>query len=325
MAKTTDTKTTGTKTTGTKTTDTKTTGTKITNTKTVVRKKTKKRSQAAETWARLKTQPLAMFSLGVVVLLVLVAIFADVICPYSLAIKQVAADKLQPPGTPGHILGTDNFGRDILARIIHGARTALEIGVISAFLSVIISTFLASLCAMIGGIVDNIIMRIIDVISCIPSLVLALAICAALGNGIPQLIVALFFSGLPMHTKMIRSVALGVAKMDYIESSVALGASPGYIMLRHLFPNLTSIIIINGTAQISMNIMMGATLGFVGLGVKAPTPEWGTMLSGGLSYMMRNQYMVLVPGIVLALAALFINTFGDCLRDALDPKLKGKA
>lgn len=285
----------------------------------------KKRSQMAEAWARMRTRPVAMISLGVVILLVFIAIFADVICPYSAAIKQVAKDKLLPPGTAGHILGTDNFGRDIFARLVHGTRTALQIGVISAFASVFVSTILACLCSTIGGIVDNVVMRIIDVISCIPGLVLALAICAALGNGIPQLIVALFFSGLPMHTKMIRSVALGVAKMDYIESAVALGANPAYIMFRHLCPNLASVIIINGTAQISMNIMMGATLGFVGLGVKAPTPEWGTMLADGLNYMMRNQYMVLVPGLVLAFAALFINTFGDCLRDALDPKLKGRA
>jgi len=295
------------------------------NSNTDIKKRTRKRGQFAETWARLKSRKLAMVSLTVVILIVLVAVFADFICPYSLATKQVAADKLLPPLSEGHILGTDNFGRDIFARVIHGARTALQIGVISAFASVTVSTILACLCATIGGVVDNVIMRIIDVISCIPGLVLALAICAALGNGIPQLIVALFFSGLPMHTKMIRSVALGVAKMEYVESAIALGAKQSYIMVRHLIPNLASIIIINGTAQISMNIMMGATLGFVGLGVKAPTPEWGTMLADGLSYMMRNQYMVMVPGLVLAFAALFINTFGDCLRDALDPQLKGRA
>ena len=237
----------------------------------------------------------------------------------------MAADKLLPPFTAGHILGTDNFGRDIFARIIHGTRTALEIGIISAGASIVVSTILACLCATIGGWVDNIIMRFIDVVSCIPSLVMALAICAALGNGVPQLIFALFFTGLPMHTKMVRSVSLGVAKMDYVESSIALGAKSSYIMGRHLIPNLASVIIINGTAQVSMNIMMGATLGFVGLGVKAPTPEWGTMLAEGLNYMMRNQYMVLVPGLVLAIAALFINSLGDCLRDALDPQLKGRA
>lgn len=289
------------------------------------KKRMKKRGQMAEAWARMKTQPIAVVSLTVVVILVLVAIFADLIVPYSKAITQVAADKLLPPGTPGHLLGTDGFGRDMFARVIHGTRTALEIGLISAGASIIISTFLACLCATVGGWVDNLIMRFIDVVSCIPSLVMALAICAALGNGIPQLVFALFFTGLPMHTKMVRSVALGVAKMEYVESAVALGAKSGYIMLRHMIPNLASVIIINGTAQVSMNIMMGATLGFVGLGVKAPTPEWGTMLADGLSYMLRNQYMVLVPGLILALAALFINSLGDCLRDALDPQLKGRA
>lgn len=289
------------------------------------KKKTKKRGQMAEAWARMKTQPIAVVSLIVVVVLVFIAVFADLIVPYSKAITQVAVDKLLPPGSPEHILGTDGFGRDMFARIIHGTRTALEIGLISAGASIIVSTFLACLCATLGGWVDNIIMRFVDVVSCIPSLVMALAICAALGNGVPQLVFALFFTGLPMHTKMVRSVALGVAKMDYVESAIALGAKSGYIMTRHMVPNLASVIIINGTAQVSMNIMMGATLGFVGLGVKAPTPEWGTMLADGLSYMMRNQYMVLVPGIVLAVAALFINSLGDCLRDALDPQLKGKA
>ena len=282
-------------------------------------------SQGWEVWHRMKSRPTAMISLAGVLLLVFLSIFADVLVPYEAAIKQVAADKLLPPGSPGHFLGTDNFGRDILSRIIHGARTALEIGLVSAVASLLISTILACVSSMFGGFVDNVIMRIIDVISCIPGLVVALAICAALGNGIPQLIVALTFSGLPMHTKMIRSVALTVSKKDYVESAVALGAKPSYIMYRHLFPNLTSIMIINGTAQISINIMMGATLGFIGLGVKAPTPEWGTMLASGLNFMMRNQYMVLVPGLVLAITALMINTLGDCLRDAFDPQLKGRA
>jgi peptide/nickel transport system permease protein len=295
------------------------------NTEKTNKRKTKKRGQMAEAWARMKTQPIAVVSLSVVAVLILIAVFADLIVPYSKAITQVAADKLLPPGSSGHILGTDGFGRDMFARVIHGTRTALEIGLISAGASIIVSTFLACLCATIGGWVDNLIMRFVDVVSCIPSLVMALAICAALGNGVPQLVFALFFTGLPMHTKMVRSVALGVAKMDYVESAIALGAKSGYIMIRHMVPNLASVIIINGTAQVSMNIMMGATLGFVGLGVKAPTPEWGTMLADGLSYMMRNQYMVLVPGLVLAAAALFINSLGDCLRDSLDPQLKGRA
>ena len=293
--------------------------------KAVRAKKAKKNSQGREIWDRLRHRPTAMIALIGCLLMIFLAVFADLLVPYEAAIKQVASQKLLKPFTPGHFLGTDNFGRDILARVIHGARTALEIGLISALASLIISTFLACLGAMLGGWVDNIIMRFIDVLSCIPGMVIALAICASLGNGIPQLLVALTISGMPMHTKMIRSVALSVSKKDFVESAVALGGKPGYIMWRHLCPNLASVIIINGTAQVSINIMQGATLGFIGLGVKAPTPEWGTMLSDGLSFMMRNQYMVLIPGIVLCLAALCINTFGDCLRDAFDPQLKGKS
>lgn len=288
-------------------------------------KRTKKNSQGREIWGRLCHRPTAMIALFGCAVMLFLAIFADLLVPYEMAIKQVASEKLVPPFSPGHLLGTDNFGRDILARIIHGARTALEIGLIATAASIVVSTILACVAAMLGGKVDNIIMRIIDILSCIPGMVIALAICASLGNGIPQLLTALTISGIPMHTKMIRSMALSVSKKDFVESAVALGGRPGYIMWRHLCPNLASVIIINGTAQVSINIMQGATLGFIGLGVKAPTPEWGTMLSDGLSFMLRNQYMVLIPGIVLCLAALCINTFGDCLRDAFDPQLKGKS
>lgn len=288
-------------------------------------KRAKKNSQGREIWGRLCHRPTAMIALAGCAIMLFLAVFADLLVPYEMAIKQVASEKLVPPFSPGHLLGTDNFGRDILARIIHGARTALEIGLIATAASIVVSTILACVAAMLGGKVDNLIMRIIDILSCIPGMVIALAICASLGNGIPQLLTALTISGIPMHTKMIRSMALSVSKKDFVESAVALGGRPGYIMWRHLCPNLASVIIINGTAQVSINIMQGATLGFIGLGVKAPTPEWGTMLSDGLSFMLRNQYMVLIPGIVLCLAALCINTFGDCLRDAFDPQLKGKS
>lgn len=290
----------------------------------------KKNSQAAEVWQSLIHRPAALIALIGCGIILFLAVFADLLVPYDVAIRQAGKIKLLAPLTTDiygkmHLLGTDNLGRDILARVIHGARTAMEIGLLSSLISLVISTILACLCAMLGGWVDNVIMRIVDVISCVPGMVVALAICAALGNGIPQLLVALTISSLPLHVKMIRSVALTVAKKDFVESAVALGATPWYIMVKHLVPNLASVILINGTAQVSINIMQGATLGFIGLGVKAPTPEWGTMLADGLSYTMKDQFMVYIPGIVLCLAALSINTLGDCLRDALDPQLKGKA
>ena len=291
----------------------------------IVIKKRKKNSQRREVWDRLKQHPIAMIALAGCLFIIFIGVFADVIVPYSMAINNEAMEKLLPAFSPGHIFGTDNFGRDIFARIIHGTRTALIIGMVSTIISIVISTILASVAAMSGRAADNIIMRIIDVLSCIPGTVLALAICASLGNGIPQLVIAISISGIPMHTKMIRSVSLTVANKEYIEAAMILGAKQGYIIRRHLVPNLASIILINGTTQVSINIMQGATLGFIGLGVKAPTPEWGTMLSEGLNYMIGYPHMVLIPGIALCLAAFFINTLGDSLRDAFDPQLKGKA
>lgn len=291
---------------------------------TTKRAKTKKNSQGREIWERLRHRPIAVAAMAGCALILFMAIFADLLVPYEMAIKNSSTEVLLPPLSAGHLLGTDNFGRDIFARVVHGARTALEIGLLSSLASLVAATILACVCAMKGGWVDNIIMRIVDVISCIPGTVVALAICASLSNGIPQLLLALAISGIPMHTKMIRSMALSVSKKEYIESAVALGGKPGYIMFRHMCPNLASVMIINGTTQVSVNIMQGAALGFIGLGVKAPTPEWGTMLSDGLTF-FSHSHMVLIPGLMLCFAALCINTFGDCLRDAFDPQLKGKA
>jgi len=287
--------------------------------------KFKSRSPGMEVWFRLRKSPIAMISLAVLVLLVLIAIFADLIVPYERALALGQGGRLLPPGSPGHILGTDNLGRDMFARIIHGTRIALIIGLSAAFTTVTIATVLACICAMFGGWIDNVIMRVADILRCVPSVAIALIIVASLGGGIPQLIVALMLAALPMHIGMIRSRALSVANMEYIESAVALGGNRAYIIGRHMVPNLISIIIVNGTAQISMSIMIGASLGFLGLGVSPPTPEWGTMLAEGLPFMLRNQYLVFVPGIVLTGASLFFNTFGDCLRDAFDPQLKGKS
>jgi len=285
----------------------------------------KGRSPGMEVWSRLRSSPIAVLSMSVVGALVLIGIFADIIVPYEQALTLGAGDRLLPPGSPGHLLGTDNLGRDMFARIIHGTRIALIIGLTSATITVVIATLLACVCAMFGGWVDNVIMRLTDILRCVPSIAIALIIVASLGGGIPQLIIALIFSALPMHINMIRSRALGIVNMEYMESAVALGGRRFYIIVRHMIPNLISIIIVNGTAQISMSIMIGATLGFIGLGVSPPTPEWGTMLAEGLRFMLRNQYMVVVPGLVLAGSALFFNTLGDCLRDAFDPQLKGKS
>lgn len=283
------------------------------------------KGSGSEVMHRLMRRPMAVIALIYCVLIVLVAIFADVLADYeTLAIAINSSIKQQGPSW-SHLLGTDQYGRDMLARIIHGARTALLMGVVSAAITQVIAVILSAVGSIYGGIVDNIIMRIMDILSSLPGLVIALAICAGLGQGLWQLIVALTVQGIPYQTRLMRSRALGVAQMEYVEAARALGAKNGHNILHHFTPNMASIMIVSCTSNVSYNILMGTTLSFVGLGVAAPRPEWGMMLNEGMTYMSRYPHLIIIPGVALVLTALFINTLGDCLRDAFDPQLKGKA
>ena len=170
-----------------------------------------------------------------------------------------------------------------------------------------------------------IIMRCLDVLSSIPALVLAMAICAGIGNGMWQLITALSIGGISGFTRMFRSKALIIANMEYMEAGKALGASTPWLMTKYLFPNIISVVLVQGSMMVSSNVLMGATLSFIGLGVQPPQPEWGSMLSEALTYFQLYPRLVIVPGVFLILTSLCINTFGDCLRDALDPQLEGRA
>jgi peptide/nickel transport system permease protein len=285
----------------------------------------KKRSQFSEVWSRLKQQKVAMISLAGIIILVLIAVFADVIANYDTkAIAQNVMEKLQEPSAK-HWFGTDGYGRDYFARIIHGVRTAMLMGVFASLVSIIVSTLLAVFAAYFGGKSDMIIMRAMDVLSSIPSLIISIAIVAGLGNGLWQLVVALAAGSIAPNVRMIRSVALGVSKMEYIEAAVAQGASTGRIMTKYIFPNIISIVIIQATQMVGGNILFGASLSFIGLGIKPPRPEWGVMLSQGMSNMQLHPFLVIIPGVAIVITSLVIMTFGDCLRDAYDPHLKGKA
>ena len=283
------------------------------------------RSSFGEAWTRLRRRPSAMISLVVIILIFLVAIFADVLADYnSTVVYQDIINKLHGPSM-AHLLGTDHLGRDIFGRLIHGTRTALKLGLGATAISCVVGIILACLCAFFGGIVDMVVMRCMDILSSIPSLVLAIAIVAGLGTGLPQLIVAVAAGGIAPFTRMMRSKTLTIANMEYMEAGRALGASNLELLLKYMIPNMASIIIIEFTAQISQNILMGATLTFIGLGVQSPMPEWGLMLSEGMDFIQFYPYLIIGPGLALILTALSINTFGDCLRDALDPQLKGRA
>ncbi len=283
----------------------------------------KKRSSLAEVWLRLRKSPVAMLSLAGIILIVLIAIFADVIVSYDSGIVQNARAKLLAPSAE-HWFGTDQFGRDFFSRVIHATRTDLFLSIVSTALSVIGGTLLGCVGAYFGKKTDMIIMRACDILSGIPGMVLAMAICAGLGGGTVQLLIALSIGGIPVHTRMIRSKAISVSSMEYMEAAGALGSKTGRTLIKHLVPNIDSMIIIQFTGSIAQNIMMCASLSFINLGVKAPTPEWGILLSDGMTYMKLSPWLAVFPGVFIVFMSLCINTFGDCLRDAFDPKLKGK-
>ena len=288
-------------------------------------KKAKKNSMMREAWRRLKKNPRAMVALCFLVFFFLVAAFADVIADYQMeAVKQVPLDRLQGPSAE-HWFGTDNYGRDIFARIVHGTRIAILYGFGATLIGIVIGSLVGTASAYFGGRVDDVIMRIVDVMSTIPTLLLALAIVAGLGSGLPQVVIELAVGQIPNFVRVVRSAALSVVNMEYLEAGKALGANHLWLISKYVIPNVISIILIQGAMNVSFNLLMGATLSFVGLGVQVPTPEWGYMLKEGLSFMEGYPHLVVIPGICLMLVALAINTFGDCLRDALDPRLKGKA
>lgn len=294
-------------------------------TKKEAKKAARRNSPGLDSWRRLWRRPVAVVSMVVLMIIIGIAIFADLIVPYSQAITPVGGVSSLLKPSAEHIFGTDFYGRDLFARVIHGTRIDILMSVSATAVSITLGTVLACLCAHFGGKVDNVIMRIADVLSSIPGLVMALAICAGIGRGMWQLIVAMIMGTIAIHLRMIRSAALGVGSMEYVESAKALGAKTGYILRRHYLHNVVSVILIQATQNISINITIGATLSFIGLGVKSPTPEWGMLLSEGLDYLMINPWAAIFPGIFVVVTALAVSTFGDCLRDALDPKLKGKA
>ncbi len=288
-------------------------------------KSSRKNSQLYEVWGRLKKNKRAMISLGGVIFLFLVAIFADFISDYNdMAVKQEVVNRLMTPSA-AHWFGTDIFGRDLFARIVHGSRIAILLGFGATAISIIIATIIGAASAYFGGKIDNVVTRIVDTLMSIPSLLLALSIVAGLGAGLPQLVIALAAGQIANFTRIIRSAALVVVNQEYIEAAKVLGASNSWIVFKYVVPNIIGTILIQGTMQVSQNILMGATLSFVGLGAQVPRPEWGAMLAEGLAFMQYKPYLVIIPGICLMLTALSINTFGDCLRDAFDPRLKGKA
>jgi peptide/nickel transport system permease protein len=280
------------------------------------------RSLWSETWRRLRKSKTAMIGLVIIILVVLTAIFADYICDYNTqVIRQNIANKLKPPSAE-HWFGTDSYGRDLFARVIHGTRISLAIGLAATAGSVLISCVLGSVAGYYSGRIDNTIMRITDMFMAIPSELLALAIVASLGPSIANLLIAVTIARIPPYTRITRSSILAVVDQEYIEASRASGAGDAYIIAKHILPNAMGPIIIQATMGVARMILTAAGMSFIGMGVQPPAPEWGSMLAEGRDYMRYSPYVTIFPGLAIILTSLSINLFGDGLRDALDPKLK---
>ena len=263
-----------------------------------------------------------MVGVAILAVFILLAIFADVIADYETeVIKQNVAERLEPPSAE-HWLGTDEYGRDIFARIVHGARISLLVGFSSVIVCTVLGTMLGSVAGYFGGLVDNVIMRILDVFLALPAILLCMAIVAAFGATLPNLIIAMGVASVPKISRVVRGAVITVKDQEYIESSRAAGVNEWAIIMRHVIPNCMAPIIVQVTLRVAYAILATSSLSFLGIGVMAPTPEWGAMLSGGRSFIRESSYLTIFPGLAIMFTILALNLLGDGLRDALDPRLK---
>ncbi len=283
--------------------------------------KSKRNSQVREVWRRFRKSKTAMIGLVMLVAILGIAIFADVIVSYESAITQTSDERLQKPNIH-HLLGTDYLGRDMFARVCHGSRYSLMIGISTSLLALIIGGFLGAAAGYFGGVIDNIIMRAMDVFMSVPPVLLSLAVVAALGPNLRNLLIAITVSCVPGTVRLIRSVVLTVVEQDYIEAARSYNSTDIRIILKHVLPNAIGPIIVNTTMNIAAMILSAAGLSFIGMGVQPPAPEWGALLSSARQYMFTAPHLLYFPGLAILLTALSFNLVGDGLRDALDPRLK---
>ncbi len=281
-----------------------------------------RKSRGGAIWRRFRRNRLAVVGLGIIATLVLMAIFADMIGDYKTQAIKINVKQRHIHPNLEHIFGTDEFGRDIFIRVVHGTRISLFVGIISVSIALLFGGTLGAIAGYYGGRVDTVIMRLLDVLLAIPVILLAITIVAALGTSIINLMIAVGVANIPGFARVVRAAVLGVKSNEYIEAARAIG-SPNYkIIFHHVLPNCFAPIMVYATLKVATAIMATAGLSFIGLGVKPPTPEWGSMLAAGRGFIRDHMHEVLFPGLAIMLSVLSLNMIGDGLRDALDPRLK---
>ncbi len=276
-------------------------------------------SQMYDIWRRFRRNKLAVFGMCVAIFLVLVAIFANFLAPYDPT--AISTDRLSMPSL-AHLMGTDNFGRDLLSRVIYGARVSLLISLMSLVFSLIIGIGLGATAGYFGGWYENLIMRFCDIMMCIPGMLLAVCISSVLGIGVINTAIAIAVSGVAPCIRMIRATVLQIRSQEYIEAARATGCGHGKIIFHEILPNILSPLIVDSTMRIGGNILQISGLSFIGLGVQPPASEWGSIMSAGQEFITSFWPMITFPGIAILLTVFAFNVMGDGLRDALDPRLK---
>ena len=274
-----------------------------------------------EIWRRFRKSKGALIGLILLLMIVVLLLCAEMLIPYEAAIKQDVRSALAGPSAE-HVFGCDTYGRDILARIVHGGRTSLSIALWATVCSCVVGSLLGAVAGYFGGIIDSVIMRALDLFMSVPDILFTMAVVFALGANFVNLLIALTISFFPNYVRLVRSQVLTLAEQDYVEAARAGGSNNARIICSHILPNAVGVIIINVTLNVARIIIYESTLGFLGLGMPAPHPEWGMMLSEAREVMRVAPHMMFFPAAAIVLCACSINLVGDGLRDALDPHLK---
>jgi peptide/nickel transport system permease protein len=273
-----------------------------------------------ESWRAMKKNKIALVGMSIIIFFVTIALLADIIAPYGIN-DQAFEKRLESPSA-NHWFGTDDFGRDILSRVIYGARISLWVGFFSVLGSIIVGTTLGILAGYFGKWVDTMISRLFDILLAFPSILLAIAIVAVLGPSLQNALIAIAVINIPTFGRLVRSKVLSLKEEEFILAAKSQGMGHTRIIVHHIFPNSIAPIIVQGTLSVGTAIIEAAALGFLGLGAAPPEPEWGMMLADAKTYMQQAPWTMIFPGLAIMLTVLGFNLMGDGLRDALDPRMK---
>lgn len=276
------------------------------------------REKKSNFFTRFAKNRLAVLGLIILIILGICALFPDFIAPFDYAAQDLTNRFVKPNST--YLFGTDDFGRDVFSRVVHGARISILIGFGSTAIALLIGVLFGSFAGYFGGTYDNVMMRIMDIILSIPSLVLAIAISAALGNGMKNLMFAVSIAAVPGYARVVRSSVIGEKNKEYVEAARLSGSSDIKIIISEILPNCIGPIIVQATLGVGTAILSAASLSFIGMGIQPPAPEWGSMLSAGRAYIRDYPHITLFPGLAIAITIFSLNVVGDGLRDAFDPK-----